>query len=51
VLTEVYGEEHDTSDAAFRQLCHDTRLRFEAANFPLTLTNLQGKVQLSPVSA
>ncbi len=48
VLDEVHGEGHDTTDAAYRQLCTDTRTRFEAANFPLTIENLQGTVRLAP---
>ena len=47
VITEVYGEENDTSDATFRQLCQDTRRRLEAARFPLTIDEIrQGKVSL-----
>jgi hypothetical protein len=47
VLSEVYGEEHTTEDAAFRQLCSDTRGRFERACMPLTIETTQGRVQLS----
>jgi hypothetical protein len=46
VLTEVYGEEHQTSDAAFRQLLSDTRRRLETAHLPLTLEYLQERVSL-----
>jgi hypothetical protein len=49
VICEVYGEEHDTSDAAFRQLCADTRRRFEARALPLTIELLQGYVRLKPL--
>jgi hypothetical protein len=48
VLTDVYGGNHDTSDATFRQLCADTRRRFQTAGLPLTLENMQGKVRLNP---
>src|SRR5262249_27042389 len=48
VLTEVYGQGHETADAAFRQLCADTRRRLESAAMPLTIENLQGNVQLRP---
>ena len=42
------GAEHNTSDAAFRRLCTDTRRLFEAHNFPLTVETLLGKVSLKP---
>jgi hypothetical protein len=48
VLDEVYGKEHSTEDSTFRQLCADTRRRFESANLPLVLENLQGQVSLKP---
>ncbi|HVS40589.1 MAG TPA: hypothetical protein VMS17_33850 [Gemmataceae bacterium] len=48
VLDAVYGEDHDTDDAAFRQLCTDTRTRFEKSAMPLTIQTLQGRVQLTP---
>jgi hypothetical protein len=48
ILDEVYGEGHDTEDATFRQLCVDTRSRFEKAAMPLTITTMQGQVQLTP---
>jgi hypothetical protein len=51
VMTEVYGEDHDTSDPAFRQLCSDTRRRLEAANLALAVNYVQGKVWLSPQPA
>jgi hypothetical protein len=46
VITEVYGEDNDTTDPAFRQLCSDTQRKLDAGNVPLTIQNLQGKVQL-----
>ncbi len=49
VLYDVYGDSHDTTDAAFRQLCSDTRKRFETANCPLLISSVQGKVFLKPV--
>ena len=47
VMAEVYGHDHDTSDNTFRQLCADTRRRFEAANFPLGITTTGGRVHLA----
>jgi hypothetical protein len=46
VLAEVWGEEHDTTDSAFRQLCTDTRTRFQKENCPLDIKPLLGTVQL-----
>jgi hypothetical protein len=46
VIEAVYGESHETSDPAFRQLCTDTRRRFQAANCPVDVRSVQGKVQL-----
>lgn len=46
VMSEVWGENHDTSESAFRQLCSDTRHRFQAANCPLDIKVMNGKVQL-----
>jgi hypothetical protein len=51
VLRDVYGENHDTEDTAFRQLCTDTRRRLEAVVFPLTIENVLGKVSLKPPPA
>ena len=48
VLSQVYGEAHQTEDATFRQLCTDTRGRFQAVNMALDIECLQGKVQLIP---
>ncbi len=48
VLDAVYGEDHDTDDAAFRQLCADTRSRFEKSAVPLTIETVQGRIQLIP---
>jgi hypothetical protein len=48
VLTEVYGEDHDTEDAAFRQLCADTRRRIESVAISLTIETSQGYVQFTP---
>jgi hypothetical protein len=47
VLTEVYGDDHDTGDAAFRQLCSDTRGRFARFAVALTIEITQGHVQLT----
>jgi hypothetical protein len=51
VMSEVYGQDHATEDNTFRQLCSDTRRRFEAANLSLTLENLQGMLGLVPQPA
>jgi hypothetical protein len=50
VITDVYGENNDTGDTAFRQLCFDTRRRLEAEHFPLTINTLQGKASLKSLS-
>ena len=50
VLNEVYGEDSETTDAAFRQLCSDTKGTLEKNHFPLTILTVQGKVQLISVS-
>ncbi len=47
VITDVWGEENDTEDAAFRQLCAETRGRFQKAACPLGIRPLQGTVQLA----
>jgi hypothetical protein len=46
VQDEVWGEESDTSEAAFRSLCSEIRRRFESVECPLDIENLQGKVCL-----
>lgn len=46
VMTEVYGDDHDTADTTFRQLCCDTQRRLDAANITLRITSLQGMVCL-----
>jgi hypothetical protein len=48
VITEVYGEDNDTSDPAFRQLCSDAQKKFDAGNVPLKFESLRGKVHLAP---
>jgi hypothetical protein len=49
-MSEVWGAEHETSDAAFRQLCKDTRTRFQTANCPLDVRPAgSGKVRLTRV--
>jgi hypothetical protein len=48
VLDEVYGEDQDTDDATFRQLCADTRGWLRASRMPLNIVTLQGQVQLTP---
>jgi hypothetical protein len=48
VITEVYGENNDTSGPAFRQLCSDAQKKLNADNVPLKIESLQGKVQLTP---
>ena len=48
VLDAVYGEDHDTDDATFRQLCADARSWLHASGVPLTIETLQGQVQLTP---
>jgi hypothetical protein len=45
VIDEVYGDENDTSEAAFRQLCSDTRRKLETANCPITIETLNGSIQ------
>jgi hypothetical protein len=47
VITDVYGEGNDTSEAAFRQLCCEAQKKLDAANVPLRIQNLQGKVLLT----
>lgn len=47
VITEVWGDENRTEDSTFRQLCADTRRRFQTANCPLDIQQTNGKVQLS----
>lgn len=49
VITEVYGDDNDTNDCAWRQLCSDTRRRLQAANCPLEIRHGQGQVQLTPI--
>ncbi len=52
VIADVWGNENDTEDSAFRQLCADTRARFQKANCPLDIRQLNAKVQLlSPPQA
>jgi hypothetical protein len=46
VVTAVYGGENETADATFRQLISDTRGRLEKGNFPLSIRQLNGKVEL-----
>jgi hypothetical protein len=47
VITEVYGEDNDTSNRAFIQLCSDTQKKLDAAGVALKIQNLQGKVRLT----
>src|SRR5262249_31943536 len=49
VLTDVYGQDHETEDAAFRQLRAEARRRFESSALPLPIETTQGKVQLTPL--
>ncbi|HEX4607905.1 MAG TPA: hypothetical protein VH092_06855 [Urbifossiella sp.] len=49
VIGEVWGEENDTEDSTFRQLCSDTRRRLEAANCPLDIRQGNGVVFLAPL--
>jgi hypothetical protein len=49
VIAEVWGDDNETEDSAFRQLCADTRARFQKANCPLDIRQVNGKVQLSPL--
>jgi len=49
VLVELYGEENETEDSTFRQLCSNARKKLEANHFPLTILTVQGKVQLKSV--
>ena len=46
MLNEVYGDGHDTSDGTFRQLCTDTRSKFDIANCPIKIESRGGKVRL-----
>lgn len=48
VIAEVWGDDNETEDSAFRQLCADTRTRFQKVNCPLDIRQVNGKVQLSP---
>lgn len=50
VISEVYGQDHDTSDAAFRQLCADTNRRLSSSSCSISITSLQGQVCLVPRS-
>jgi hypothetical protein len=47
VITELWGEGNETKDSTFRQLCTDTRRRFQTAHCPLNIQLRNGKVQLS----
>jgi hypothetical protein len=51
VIDTVWGEENDTEDSTFRQLCSDTRRRLQAANCPLDITQVNGTVQLIPIES
>jgi hypothetical protein len=48
VLQDVYGRDHDTEDATFRQLCSDTQRKLDAANVALRITCQQGSIWLEP---
>jgi hypothetical protein len=47
VIDQVWGEGNDTGDSAFRQMCADTRRRLQAANCPLGIRQVGGKVRLA----
>jgi hypothetical protein len=49
VIVEVWGDDNEIEDSTFRQLCSDTRRRLQAANCPLTIRVMEGKVQLTRV--
>jgi hypothetical protein len=49
VVSEVYGDDHDTSDPAVRQLCSDVRRRLQTCNCPIDIVLSNGKLQLSPL--
>lgn len=49
VLSEVYGENHQTEDSTFRQLCSDTRRRLATANCSFTILHEAGTVRLRRV--
>jgi hypothetical protein len=46
VITQVWGNDNDTEDAAFRKLCSDVRDRFQRTNCPLEVVYTNGMVQL-----
>lgn len=50
VISIVWGNDNNTEDSAFRQLCADTRRRLQTANCPLNISVMNGKVQLCRVS-
>jgi hypothetical protein len=51
VMAEVYGENHEASDGAFRQLCADVRGQLRAAKVSLTIDHRLGRVRLAPADA
>lgn len=46
VIAEVWGEDNDTEDPAFRKLCSDVRARLQQANCPLDVVYVNGMVQV-----
>jgi len=46
VIDAVYGNENDTNDTTFRQLCSDTRTNLQKTNCPLDIRLLNGTIQL-----
>jgi hypothetical protein len=48
VITAVYGEDNDTEDVTFRQLCSDVQRRLDTGHLPLRVRTGVGKVWLEP---
>ncbi len=48
VIAKVYGEDNEVEDATLRQLCSDTRKRFQTANCPIDIKLMNGTIQLTP---
>lgn len=46
VIEDVWGHDHDTADATFRQMVADTNKKFQIANCPIKIQAAQGSVQL-----
>jgi hypothetical protein len=51
VMDAVYGHDHETDEAAFRQLCADTNRRIERYHVPLRIRNEGGQVLIGILPA